>query len=515
MGLKSKISSFLNGVRAHINRESLMTLFRMIKIRLLAIKPTKRAFLVVAGESHGSHLVTDILLNAGCIGHAGNHVSWQPDKKELIRGVKKPWEYKFPTDLQPWDKQLPTNEDPIVWRRSMPHGKEWININSMIQILKERAYTVHVIVVTRDTFSGLQSQLKWRHTKDIKTGKTNIKKAYLHIFRHLLKSGVEYTMVNYEALASYPKAQDFLLEQLGLELPERRWPIYDGNRKWHNIKPEDALADFPEAWYPCIKDNKKDYFDRIHNGYQKMRKHNVIICGLARDVNHSLPKMMARIERLGNYFKDYKVLIYENDSVDGTLEMLHYWQRINPKVEILTEQLHAPKWGPVQDTERMTQMAKYRNQYLNHIREKQYAFDFLIVLDMDIPLGFSYDGIAHTFSYDGWDVVGSNGMLVPPYGNPISNPMFYDAFAFRMKVEKKPLAFEAINTLQFHRGEELVPVQSSFGGLAIYNKSGILAGAKYGGQDCEHVVLHQWLHENGFDQQFLNPSQHVLYSGTT
>ena len=73
--------------------------------------------------------------------------------------------------------------------------------------------------------------------------------------------------------------------------------------------------------------------------------------------------------------------------------------------------------------------------------------------------------------------------------------------------------FDAVNALQFHRGEGLVPVQSSFGGLAIYHKRGILAGARYGGQDCEHVVLHQWLHEHGFDQQFLNPSQIVLYSG--
>ena len=195
------------------------------------------------------------------------------------------------------------------------------------------------------------------------------------------------------------------------------------------------------------------------------------------------------------------------------LEMLQYWQKVNPKVELLSEQLNAQKWGQVQDLSRMAQMAAYRNRYLTHIREKQYNFDYLIVLDLDIPLGFSYDGIAHSFSHDNWDVMGSNGILVPPYGDPIPNPIFYDAFAFRMKGETLPENIETINALQFHRGEALVPVESVFGGLAIYRSAGILAGAQYGGQDCEHVVLHQWLNDHGFDRQFLNPSQIVLYSG--
>nr|MBX2877818.1 hypothetical protein [Saprospiraceae bacterium] len=108
---------------------------------------------------------------------------------------------------------------------------------------------------------------------------------------------------------------------------------------------------------------------------------------------------------------------------------------------------------------------------------------------------------------------GSNGILVPPYGDPIPNPIFYDAFAFRPKGDDDPKSLEEINALQFQRGKELVPVKSVFGGLAIYRSAGILAGAEYGGEDCEHVMLHQWLRENGFDQQFLNPSQIVLYSG--
>lgn len=513
MGLKDNILSLLGSISKGGKREALEKLYRSVKVRLLNQEATKRAFLVLGPESHGTHLVTDILLNAGCIGHAGNHVPWQPDNKELIRGVKKPWEYTFPTDLQPWDRQLPTVEDPIVWRRSIPHGKQWIDISDMINVLKERHYAVHVIVVTRDPFSAIHSQLKWRHVKKLEKGKANVSRAYLHIFQHLSRSKTPYTLVSYESLAFYPKAQDFLLEQIGLELPERRWPIYDGNRKWHDIKPEAALADFPEGWYPCNPEIKEQYFEYVEKGYRKMKQQEVIICGLARDVMQALPRTIARIERLGEKFRDYKVIIFENDSTDGTLEMLQYWQKVNPRVEILSKQLGAKKWGPVQDMVRMAQMAAYRNHYLQHIREQQYKFDYLIVFDLDIPLGFSYDGIAHSFGHDNWDMVGSNGILVPPYGDPIPDPIFYDAFAFRPKEGEAAKSLEEINALQFQRGEELVPVESVFGGLAIYRSAGIVAGAEYGGEDCEHVILHQWLRDHGFDQQFLNPSQIVLYSG--
>lgn len=506
------IAAIWSRIRKDLGRDSLLAYRRLIKNWLKGVKPTKRAFLVVGPESHGNHLVTDILINAGCIGHAGNHMPWQPENKVLLRDLEKPWESESPTDVQPWDKKPPIDEDPIVWRRSIPHGNTWIDITRVIRDLKSRGYLTTVIIVTRDTYSGIQSQLKWGHVVSLEEGKAKISQAYIHIFRHLLWTQVTYTMVNYEALALYPKAQDFLLQQLGLPLPERRWPAYDGNRKWYDYELNNAPGDFPEGWYPCRSGDTQSYFDRVRMGYKKMTAQTVIICGLARDVIGALPNVMASIERLGEKFKDYSVIVVENDSIDGTQEMLSYWQRVNPKVELLSEQLNARKWGPVQDVARTTEMAKYRNRYLDHIREKQYTFDYLIVMDFDLPLGFSYDGIAHSFSFTDWDVVGSNGILVPPFGNPIPNPIFFDAFAFRPKGQAAPQEIEAINRLQFQRGEDLVPVESVFGGLAIYKSAGILAGASYGGEDCEHVVFHQWLHEYGFNKQFLNPSQIVLYS---
>ncbi|MEL6970981.1 MAG: hypothetical protein AAFZ63_04705 [Bacteroidota bacterium] len=513
--IKRIIFAVLSRTRKYLDRSSpIISYLRFLKNRLAGVRFDKKAFLVLGPESHGSHLVTDVLLNAGCVGHAGNHVPWQPENKVLLRGLKKPWEYEFPTDLQPWDNRPPTIENPIVWRRSLPHGKKWINLSQMARDLWSRGYQVQVVVVSRDTHSGLQSQLKWRHVRDLETGKANISQAYLHIFRHLLKTRLPFTVVNYESLAYYPKAQDFMLEQLDLPLPERRWPIYDGNRKWHDNQLNDNPADFPEGWYPCKAGNADTYFQRVADGYRKMKEQDVIICGLARDIIESLPKVMAKIEHLGKLFKTYRVVVVENDSEDGTREMLQYWQQTNPRVEILSQELGAYKWDKVQDIARTEAMANYRNQYLDHIQTQGYDFDYLVVFDLDIPLGFSYDGIAHSFSYKDWDVVSSNGILVPPYGNPIDNPVFFDAFAFRQKDLTEPADIATINTLQFQRGEELLAVESAFGGLAIYRSAGIKAGVRYEGYDCEHVVLHERLRDKGYDQQFLNPSQIVLYSGS-
>ena len=509
MNLKDRILIHWRDLKDRMTVESLRNSILLAKASLRAEQADKRAFLVLGAESHGSHLATDILINAGCIGHAGNHVPWQPENKVLLRGVKKPWQFKFPTDIQPWDKVSPTVEDPIVWRRSIPHGKQWINISEMIRGLRAKGYEVKVIVVNRDSTSAIESQLKWRHVRTTEEGEANIQKAYLHIFRHLQKSAVDYVLVNYEALALYPQAQNRLLKQLGLNLPKRPWPVYDGNRKWHNM-PQIKEVDFPEAWYPCKHDHSS-YFERVERGFQVMKESTLVICGLARDVMHSLPVVMKKLDLLGSKFNDYKVVVIENDSNDGSLELLRHWEKINPKVVLISEKLGTPKWNSIPDPERMKQMASCRNRYLDHIRSMDFKFDYLLVFDLDISLGFSYDGLAHTFSHVDWDVVGSNGILVPPFGNPIPNPIFYDAFAFRAK-SLGELTTEEINALYFERGEEMIPVESCFGGLAIYKQEAIMSEASYGGEDCEHVVFHRNLATLGFDRQFLNPSQIVLYS---
>ncbi|MGR8933736.1 MAG: hypothetical protein ACU837_05010, partial [Gammaproteobacteria bacterium] len=478
-----------------------------------ALPVKKKAFLVLGPESHGNHLVTDILVHAGCHGHSGDHVAWD-----------EPWQAGVHADSQPWDHALPTDEDPIVWRRSVPHLKNMPDIKNMVDSLEARHYQVTAIVVTREPYAALQSQLKWRHVENPAAGIINIEKAYKHIFSQLEKADIHFVMTSYEALVNYPEAQDLLLRQLTLELPETRLPIWDGNKKWYaadaqavntfvnTAKPQanSLLSDFPETWFSCYE---PEYLQRIMQGKQRMQTSRAVFCGLARDVVDDLPSVSQRIESAAAMFADYRVVIYENDSSDGTLDFLHNWQQQNARVTVLHEHLNVQRWGSVPDLDRAAHLAYCRNQYLTHIAEHFSDFDYFIVFDTDMPKGFSYEGLANTFGFADWDMVGSNGILVPQEGKPPPDPMFFDAWAYRAVGDDEAQPFDTINRLQFHRGEALHPVWSCFGGLAVYRMACALGGAQYGGEDCEHVVLHRQLRQQGLARQFLNPSQIVFYVG--
>ncbi len=141
------------------------------------------------------------------------------------------------------------------------------------------------------------------------------------------------------------------------------------------------------------------------------------------------------------------------------------------------------------------------------------AADFVVVLDMDLPQGFSYEGIANTFGDSEWDIVGSNGILFAPAGGMPLGRRDSSIWAFRTDEYPDGSALEMVNALRFERGEPLVPVRSCFGGLCVYRAPAFFCGERYDGGDCEHVVFHEALRRRGYDRQFLNPSQIVLYTG--
>src|SRR6266436_1294706 len=65
----------------------------------------------------------------------------------------------------------------------------------------------------------------------------------------------------------------------------------------------------------------------------------VIICGICRNVSTTLDVSIRNIEQLGSRFKDYAVVIYENNSTDDTSAKLSAWANVNPHVLFLTETL--------------------------------------------------------------------------------------------------------------------------------------------------------------------------------
>ncbi len=194
---------------------------------------------------------------------------------------------------------------------------------------------------------------------------------------------------------------------------------------------------------------------------------NVLICGLARDCETNLIKNIARIDRLRSFFKRAEVFIYENDSIDNTLDYLESWMD-RGGVHIKSETLGNIRHEQNHSKERTVDMAYYRNHYLDYAQDNRW-WDYLIVFDFDVEGGFSYDGVCNSFGWDMWDVIGSNSLY---YDNHNGQPrrLYYDSWAFR-KFGKAD--YKNVNLSQYNRGEKPIKVYSCFGGLAIYNRNSL------------------------------------------
>jgi hypothetical protein len=267
---------------------------------------------------------------------------------------------------------------------------------------------------------------------------------------------------------------------------------------------------FDETLFPPDEQTRGAYSASVARGYDRMRASRAVIAGLARNVQTILPMTIQRIECLGKLFRDYRAVIYENDSVDGTRPLLHEWSDLNPRVSVVCETRDDPVNLPSRCLSRATRMAYYRAQCHQVISREFARFDFVILVDTDLLGGWSVEGVAHTFGQDGWDFVGANGIIYRRRWLSPNAIAHYDAWAFRLDADFTPMTTKQVNRLLYERGQPLVPVTSCFGGLGIYRMPAYLAG-RYDGSDVEHVTFHREMHRRGFDKTYLNPSLIVVY----
>ena len=268
--------------------------------------------------------------------------------------------------------------------------------------------------------------------------------------------------------------------------------------------------DFPDNAFPVPSQYAHDYARRVESGFGRMRNRRVVIAGLVRNAIDVLPATIERIEQLGKHFADYWVVVGENDSDDGTTEMLQTWAESNCRVVLLSETLGDAVNEKTRCPQRGDRMARYRNQYLHLIAERFADLDSVIVVDMDLPGGWSEAGVANTFGWDDWDFVGSNGVVVQRNRWRLNRQFQYDTWAFRRQGSFDQMNNELVNLYSWRRGEPLEEVYSCFGGLGVYRMPAILS-AEYAGGDCEHIALHRDMRTAGYSQTFMNPSQLVLY----
>ena len=288
---------------------------------------------------------------------------------------------------------------------------------------------------------------------------------------------------------------------------------YDKELQECKLKSRQIVYLHPQA-IPLEKMPALDELDtnNLATGIKEMKNHKLIMTGITRDNAADWPIMVKHMEYLGGFFKDYRVIIFENDSTDGTKALLSHWEANNPKVQIISQDFFNPKRPSYKF------MADVRNKYLESMAsDSAYNdFDMVMIVDMDASYGFDVRGIQDSFAkIDKWDAVCSNGIST-------SKGKMFDMFAFRnAQFPSKP----ADGSLKYwfwdlHKGQISYPVNSPwvevdscFGGLAFYKRE-YIQDCYYDSieEDCEHVAFHKCLKEKHQGRMFMNPNQMLKYS---
>lgn len=274
--------------------------------------------------------------------------------------------------------------------------------------------------------------------------------------------------------------------------------------------PSSTPSLFDDGLFPPAPSLASQYEATVASGFQAMRNMRVVIAGLARNIAKTLPDNIRRAEWTGQHFRDYRILVYENDSNDATPQLLDLWSASNPRVLIKNETFGDRPHPASRCLQRAERMAHYRREVQAEVVAQWPDFDCVLLVDWDVAGGWSLPGLATTFAHQDWDFVGSNGIILKRFGLRPNVQLHYDAWAFRLTRDFQPLSTKRVNRIHFHRGEAMVPVTSCFGGLGVYRMPAFRAGT-YAGGDIEHVAMHRSLIEKGFHRIFLNPSQIVHY----
>ena len=276
---------------------------------------------------------------------------------------------------------------------------------------------------------------------------------------------------------------------------------------------------------------EESFNTRVERGNDLMGNSAVAICALVRDCETALKNNIPFINELAAKFKDSKIVVIENDSVDRTKEILQNWAIDSSNVHIHSEDygtttIQKDHQGQAEKTKyfsnnRIEKMANYRNIYLNYVKT-ELKVDFVIMIDLDVH-NIDLDGISNSFGFEKpWDSINSNGRKLTPQ-NPLA-PYFYDTFAFRDIDDFGPTTMQKIKQYQrkyknLKKGEDFIQVHSGFNGLAIYRWDSI-KNLNYRFEEneddivkfsCEHVTFHDDMRSNGQGNIYLNPSQIVEY----
>ena len=268
----------------------------------------------------------------------------------------------------------------------------------------------------------------------------------------------------------------------------------------------DSVAPIDDEWADLFRDVHED-------GSRWAQDAKIVVCGMARNIGGILPATFHRIGKIVEQFRDYGIVIVENDSTDNTKQLLADFASDNrPRVTVSStdygwEHLHGF------EATRVERYAKFRNEFREIARDKHPDADAVLVVDMDLWGGWSVPGLLNGCGwlqrYKDAACMASTSLFQHRFFAEGSAWGHYDTWALRVHGWTHKLA--AWKTLWVPPpGSPPVKVFSAFGGAALYRPEAFYkhAYASIDG-DIEHAGLHTSMVADGWNI-YLNPAQRSL-----
>ena len=242
--------------------------------------------------------------------------------------------------------------------------------------------------------------------------------------------------------------------------------------------------------YNIINSTIVNKTNNITTNNNSIGKYSVIIAGCCINVQQFIEKNLFIMDEIGKQFKDYKVVIYENDSTDSTRDLLIKHKKTN--YDYIFE-------NSINIKNRTERIAYCRNKILDRINNNYLQYDYLLMLDMDDILvsGKLIKTINTCFLYkqDQWDAMFAN-----------CSYKYYDIYALRKKDYLTSCCWNNVHMMMkqgvpnmiaynscitkymvhYPENKKLIPVLSAFGGAGLYKLKSI-KNAKYIGTDPNHI----------------------------
>ena len=341
-----------------------------------------------------------------------------------------------------------------------------------------------------------------------------------------------------EHCSKYAKGPLSRREELGnVEVRESaKYELYDIYRLYRTTSQQRMFDPFPFS-AGALSSHDPDDVGAVLDGvtYAMDKSGGLIFTVLCRDVIDAVEALRLNVEALSMFFAAVSVVVFENDSADGTREAIKKWASETGKgsynVDLmeceeapncLFHDIHRYNTAGEVSASLVGKMAIYRNRVLDYILESPLytSYSHMIVLDMDLGVSFSPFGLLHSLgkmpdnavASSGRGIIdGSFGMLVTPYDygafhakQPYSSWSVKVATAMHKKFcEMEPPGtqwrhlcesvspFKLFLVLFFDwSGSELYAADSAFNGAVLYPLDTV-RDAKYDagsdGQRCEHV----------------------------